>query len=159
MERFSSSCYFCTSRQRCSGPSLWEEIRKSATRVRLRLLDGGSRRDSPLAAAAQAAMVATASSAAADISSHVESVHPQFSATTEPVHNTVGVAHVRLGSDGSTGNRSESPDCSEEQEEHCAPMDLRSAFYTCPNLFELLQTCLNLFNTSLNLFNTYLKTF
>ena len=69
-------------------------------------------------------MVATASSAAADISSHVESVHPQFSATTEPVHNSVGVA-VRLGSDGSTGNRSESP-TSEEPEENCAPMDLSS---------------------------------
>lgn len=69
-------------------------------------------------------MVATASSAAADISSHVESVHPQFSATTESVHNSVGVA-VRLGSDGSTGNRSESP-ASEEPEESCAPMDLSS---------------------------------
>ena len=69
-------------------------------------------------------MVATASSAAADISSQLESVHPQFSATTEPVHNSVGVA-VRLGSDGSTGNRSESP-TSEEPEENCAPMDLSS---------------------------------
>ena len=52
-------------------------------------------------------MVATASSAAADISTHVgESVHSQFSASTEPVHNSVGVA-VRLGSEGepSTGNR------------------------------------------------------
>ena len=69
-------------------------------------------------------MVATASSAAADISSHVETVHPQFSASTEPVHSSVGVA-VRLGSDGSTGNRSESPN-SEEPEESCAPMDLSS---------------------------------
>jgi hypothetical protein len=49
-------------------------------------------------------MVATASSAAADISNlNVESVHPQFSATTEPSHNSVGVSERILGSDGSTG--------------------------------------------------------
>lgn len=59
-------------------------------------------------------MVATASSAA----SEMESI--QFSASTEPVQ--VGVA-VRLGSDGSTGNRSESP---ASLEENCAPMDLSS---------------------------------
>ena len=71
-------------------------------------------------------MVATASSAAADISSQLE-VHNrhQFSANTEPVHNSVGVA-VRLGSDGSTGNRSESPNSQQSTEEHCAPMDLSS---------------------------------
>ena len=69
-------------------------------------------------------MVATASSAAADISSHVESVHPQFSATTEPSHNSVGVAERILGSDGSTGRCSDSP-TSEEHEEH-GPMDLSS---------------------------------
>ena len=68
-------------------------------------------------------MVATASSAAADISSQLESVihHNQF---TE--NNSVGVA-VRLGSDGSTGNRSESPTSQPSTEgEHCAPMDLSS---------------------------------
>ena len=70
-------------------------------------------------------MVATASSAAADISSHVESVHPQFSATTEPSHNSVGVAERILGSDGSTGRCSDSPTSEEHCEDH-GPMDLSS---------------------------------
>jgi hypothetical protein len=74
-------------------------------------------------------MVATASSAAADISSNLESVHPQFSATTALTHTGVGVGGValKLGSDGgcTTSNRSESP-TSEEQEENLAPMDLSS---------------------------------
>ena len=70
-------------------------------------------------------MVATASSATADISSHVESVHPQFSATTEPSHNSVGVAERILGSDGSTGRCSDSPTSEEHCEDH-GPMDLSS---------------------------------
>jgi hypothetical protein len=72
-------------------------------------------------------MVATASSAAADISSNLESVHPQFSATTALAHTGGGVA-LKLGSDGggcTTSNRSESP-TSEEPEENLAPMDLSS---------------------------------
>ena len=88
-----------------SSCSLKAEIRKSRT-SRLKRLLAQTFPDATFANAAPLNMVATASSAAADISTHVESVHPQFSASTEPVHNSVGVA-VRLGSEGepSTGNR------------------------------------------------------
>ena len=88
-----------------SSCSLKAEIRKSRTSHLKRLL-AQTFPDATFANAAPLNMVATASSAAADISTHVESVHPQFSASTEPVHNSVGVA-VRLGSEGepSTGNR------------------------------------------------------